>query len=48
MADKTLKLKIDSSDVVALKDKLENVEIKTINVISAQEILQGILTRPSR
>lgn len=46
MADKTLKLKIDSSDVVALKDKLENVEIKTINVISAQEILQGILTSP--
>lgn len=46
MADKTLKLKIDSSDVVALKDKLENVEIKTINVISAQEVLQGILTSP--
>lgn len=46
MADKTLKLKIDSSDVVTLKDKLENVEIKTINVISAQEVLQGILTSP--
>ncbi|MDR2002552.1 MAG: hypothetical protein LBQ74_05940 [Prevotella sp.] len=46
MADKTLKLKIDSSDVVALKDKLEDVEIKTINVISVQEILQGILTSP--
>lgn len=46
MADKTLKLKIDSSDFVALKDKLENVEIKTIKVISAQEVLQGILTSP--
>ena len=46
MADKTLKLKIDSSDFVALEDKLENVEIKTIKVISAQEVLQGILTSP--
>jgi len=45
MKEQTLKLTIDSN-AVALKDDLENVHMVSLKVISAQEVLQGILTSP--
>ncbi|MBB4036968.1 hypothetical protein GGR21_002882 [Dysgonomonas hofstadii] len=47
MKEQVLKLTIDNKDAVALKEEYENIHQVSLKVISAQEVLQSILTSPA-